>query len=633
MSHISASLLSNAALIVLFAVLWSRAEQWLERHALPFKPYGLGLLAGFTSIAAMLFPLQVAPGVFIDMRTLVLALSAMVGGPLAGLTAGFCAALFRLWVGGAGTGAGLFSITLAAALGSFVGLRHEQALFRNSCLGILAIGAALAPLCGVFLLPNDLWPMALEKMIWLAPAQCLATLMVGLLIRSEARRRAEIDLAFFYKVVAETLPEALNAKDRQGRFIVANPATARAMRVAHPDQVIGKTDADFHPPEIAARYRADEEQVYEKGEALHIEQPFQSSDGRKGWFSTLKNPIRDPKSGEIVGLVTHNRDITEQKELERQLQESRQQLSDALSNMADGLAMFDREGRLVFCNGRYQGLFSKTADLRHPGALLSDIIAASKAAGEEITAEGEPGLEEAYLPLPRPGTRELRLWDGRVLEAKTRSVGGGGVITVFSDVTRMRQAEELLRDVNRTLEKAAFTDALTGLFNRRAFDDRLTVEFARARRAREPLSLLMVDIDHFKQFNDHYGHQRGDDCLRAVAGALGVAARRGTDIAARYGGEEMALVLPGTDAAGANEVAERYCRAVRALGLDHAASPRGMVTVSVGVAVILPEAGDRPDDLIAAADSALYRAKHAGRDCVRCADTERKGRVPRGRRA
>ncbi|WP_051558796.1 diguanylate cyclase [Allorhizobium undicola] len=617
--HISASLLSNAALIVLFAVVWSRLDLWLEGKSPGLKPLGHSLLGGLTAVSAMVFPVHIATGIFVDMRTLVLSLTAMVGGPLVGLAAATIASLYRFWVGGAGLGAGLLNILLSTALGVYIGLRNDHALFRNYCLFLVTLGTGIAPGLTIFLLPEQMWATALEKLVWLAPLQCVATLFAGLLMRSEARHREEIGLAFFHKAMAETYPESLNAKDRQGRFILANTATARSFNLESPDDLIGKTDADLHPPDMAARYKADEDKVYEKGEAMHIEQPFVMADGRRGWFSTLKNPIRDPRTGDIVGLFTHNRDITQQKELERQLDESRRQLSDALSNMADGLVMFDREARLVFCNERYRSLFSKTAEMRVPGAKLGDIVAASKACGEEI-ADDASAAGESLPTLPAPGTGEVRLWDGRILEARIRSVGGGGIIAVYTDVTRTRQAEEFLRGMNRDLEKAAFTDSLTGLFNRRAFDERLSVEFARARRGHEPLSLLMVDIDHFKLFNDRYGHQAGDDCLRAVAGELVRAARRSTDFAARYGGEEMVLVLPGTDAAGAREVAERYCRAVRALAIAHAGNPKKIVTVSIGVAVFVPDGGVRADELIAAADNALYAVKNGGRDGFRFAE-------------
>lgn len=166
----------------------------------------------------------------------------------------------------------------------------------------------------------------------------------------------------------------------------------------------------------------------------------------------------------------------------------------------------------------------------------------------------------------------------------------------------------------RELERLATTDPLTGLGNRRRFDERLEHELARSARSGEPLSLLLCDVDRFKPYNDRYGHQMGDACLARVAAALEAVIRRPADLAARYGGEEFALVLPGTSREGALRMAERVRAAVRELAIDHEDSDgRGTVTLSVGCATIMGQW--TPAEVIALADRALYDAKAAGRDC------------------
>jgi diguanylate cyclase (GGDEF)-like protein len=166
----------------------------------------------------------------------------------------------------------------------------------------------------------------------------------------------------------------------------------------------------------------------------------------------------------------------------------------------------------------------------------------------------------------------------------------------------------------------SLTDGLTGLLNRRAFDAALDREWKRTLREGSQTSLLLLDIDHFKEFNDQYGHQVGDDCLRAVAASLKAAARA-TDIIARYGGEEIAVILPSTDTAGAVEVAEKMRSAVEALRLTHEGRPEGgeHVTASIGAATALARQGGTislPEGLLLAADTALYKAKTGGRNGV-----------------
>jgi len=178
-----------------------------------------------------------------------------------------------------------------------------------------------------------------------------------------------------------------------------------------------------------------------------------------------------------------------------------------------------------------------------------------------------------------------------------------------------------LKEMSDALRHAATTDALTGLANRRHFDETLAREWARARRTGMPLSLLLVDIDCFKAYNDHYGHQGGDQCLSAIAAAMRASAFRPGDFAARYGGEEFALLLAETPENGAQHVAERLLSAVAALALPHATSTvADWVTLSVGVSTYEARHHEEPlgaQELITAADRALYQSKHHGRNQAR----------------
>jgi diguanylate cyclase (GGDEF)-like protein len=177
-----------------------------------------------------------------------------------------------------------------------------------------------------------------------------------------------------------------------------------------------------------------------------------------------------------------------------------------------------------------------------------------------------------------------------------------------------------LRRANDDLQRLSSTDSLTGLANRRVFDRALERECARLKRVGVVVSLLILDVDHFKALNDSAGHQRGDEYLILLGAELTRIARRTTDVAARCGGEEFALILPGTGAADAAHIAESVRSAIASLQLPHSASPTAAIlTVSVGVATATPEWPDTPAELVAAADSALYAAKRGGRNRVEAA--------------
>ncbi|MBP2304971.1 diguanylate cyclase [Azospirillum melinis] len=175
----------------------------------------------------------------------------------------------------------------------------------------------------------------------------------------------------------------------------------------------------------------------------------------------------------------------------------------------------------------------------------------------------------------------------------------------------------LLKRQTDLLRSLSFLDGLTGIANRRRFDDTMAREWRRCARSNLPLSLIILDVDHFKAYNDHYGHQAGDECLRVVAELLSDRAKRPSDLVARYGGEEFVCLLPETDGPGAVRVAEGFRTGVAECRIPHAQSPViPHVTISLGVATVIPSADGSPEQLAEMADQLLYRAKRTGRNRV-----------------
>ncbi len=205
------------------------------------------------------------------------------------------------------------------------------------------------------------------------------------------------------------------------------------------------------------------------------------------------------------------------------------------------------------------------------------------------------------------------------VDDETRGFDAGGVDYITKPISppvvkaRVKTHVEL-KEARDRLEILASLDALTGLANRRQFDVHFDHEWRRAMRGRSWLSLAILDVDHFKKFNDHYGHARGDDCLRTLAQALAGVCRRPADLAARYGGEEFALVLPDTDPAGARGFALSVLSRIDGLGIAHAASPvAAVVSASLGAVSLVPSGEISPEGALEVADQLLYDAKAAGR--------------------
>lgn len=186
---------------------------------------------------------------------------------------------------------------------------------------------------------------------------------------------------------------------------------------------------------------------------------------------------------------------------------------------------------------------------------------------------------------------------------------------------RVEERTAQLQSLNQQLEVMSTTDALTEIANRRHFDSVRASEWSRAARQGQPLTLGLIDLDWFKKYNDHYGHQAGDECLRQVARVLSEKIGRTGDLVARYGGEEFVFIAPATDAENAQHLAQTVCESVRDLALPHELSPFGFITLSIGVATLVPQRGETSDKLIGMADEMLYRAKGQGRNRVVCATT------------
>lgn len=197
-----------------------------------------------------------------------------------------------------------------------------------------------------------------------------------------------------------------------------------------------------------------------------------------------------------------------------------------------------------------------------------------------------------------------------------------GLVLIVAVATLLLSARHMRAVLVRILRKQIFSehasseDRLTGLGNRRRFDESLETAWQQAGRLGVPISLIILDVDHFKKFNDRYGHPAGDECLRQVANMLARCIKRGGDSVSRYGGEEFAVVLFHTPMTNARNIAEQMCRAVRELEILHDQSSYGVVTISLGGATMVPKPGSSERDIIDQADAALYRAKETGRNRV-----------------
>ncbi len=619
-----AGLMANVAIITMLVCIWSNATH----HRLLTNRTLEQLILGMATVVAMLTIMNMhtdlAPGVMIDLRGGLMTLAALCGGPAVAAAGAVAGVAYRLHVGGAGVPAGIAGILLPALVGLWGHVMSRRLGLTPRLLMMVAVLSALGSALTLLLLPAS---VALEvtraAALPMALFNALAIMIGGFAMLNEMRRRELAHENQTYRMAFDLLPDSLSVKDLQGRFLIANEATAKLMNAGSPKRLIGKTDADFFPPDVASRVIAEEMAAISRREPTLIEQRVSHADRKETWLSTLKVPLFD-EEGQLSGLITHNRDVTERRKMALDLAESQQHLSDALENIPGGVAMFDAKGTLVYSNRHYREMFPLTADLRVPGANYRDIFVGALHQGELAARTEANAAELAKSPQDLLLSRDkvqFQLSDGRWIETHVRFTLSGACFALYSDITRLKSKEAKLVELNAKLSLAAVTDGLTGLANRRAFDQYLDHELKRASRGSLPLSLVLIDVDRFKAFNDTYGHPAGDECLRALAECMQQVAQRPSDMAARYGGEELALVLPLTGETQAMDLAKRLRQLVRARAIAHEESEKGIVTVSIGVAAVdFEDSADlTPAQILRRADEALYAAKTAGRDAVRSA--------------
>ena len=611
-------LLANLGIISLLLGTWSLTFQISLRLTPAAHSTAMVAAGGLCAFLLMSVPLQLLPGVILDLRAIPIALAGYYGGPVVGVAVGVIAALFRVYLGGVGAPAAVIGIGVVTSVGILVGWLCRRHWASPLSLLLLSGLTAPASVIGTLFLPPQVRDYVIAVLAIPGMIACfVGMLLVSAAIVNELRRLKIAAQNQLYRSLMDAFPEPLNGKDAEGRFIAANPATADLMHANTSEELIGKTDFDFYPAPIAAAFRKDEEQAMAAGKPTIVEQHVERRDGSTAWISTLKTPLVD-LGGLPLGFLTHNRDITELKELRDAQERGRARLDDALASMADALAVYDRDNCLVLCNDQYRSMFPKTAGLRIPGAHLGDLLRASFETGDitEVFAPDRDAWVSGMLAdrgIDRQ--QDLGLGDGRIVTVQIRPGSEGTSVVVISDVTAARRAAEQLTELNRRLEDLARTDGLTGLANRRVFDETLSTEVPRSNRTGSPLSLLLLDIDLFKAFNDTHGHLAGDLCLQEIGRTLAKTVGRPGDLTARYGGEEFAIVLPNTEVRGAWSVAQRILMKIREVGIDHGGDKPSFVTVSIGIATLAGASGEvLPSGLIQTADAALYQAKREGRN-------------------
>ncbi len=460
------------------------------------------------------------------------------------------------------------------------------------------------------------------------------------------------------QLVLDTIPQRVFWKDTELKFLGCNQRLAADAGLTSTADIIGKTDFDLNWKDNAEQYSRDDQWVIDHNSPrLDIEEPQLRPDGSRSWLRTNKVPLHD-RDGNVIGVLGTYEDVTKRRLAEEQVRLT----NEKLTAMVAALEKRNREANLLremddllqVCNSSEEAytvtrqygsrLFPSTSGALYLFDNSRRLVEAAAVWGDNLQSDLVFAPEDCWT-LRRVQVHQSDSSTGLRCKHVAGSFSGQyigfpmlaagelmGMLHVENQGERWetKEVEDLARilaehlalslsniSLREKLHSQSIRDPLTGLFNRRYMEETLEREIMRASRAQSKIGVIMLDIDHFKSFNDNFGHEAGDAILQKM-GQLLMGQVRGSDIACRFGGEEFILILPEASLDTARERAEQIRLAVKGLKVENIGQPLGAISVSLGVAVY-PEQGRIPVDLLQKVDKALYLAKHNGRDRVEVA--------------
>lgn len=419
----------------------------------------------------------------------------------------------------------------------------------------------------------------------------------------EARRREQE-----FRSLAENSMDIISRFDRELRRIYVNPAI-ETMFGRPRDELLGKTHLELGLPDaLAHTFDHMLKEVFETGEARTVDAVVPTPKGERYLDARLVPEFG--LDGEVNTVLTITRDLTERKLAEDALHRREQEFAALAERSPDIIVRVDPSLRVLYINPAIERISGQSRE-----SFIGRTPAECELPQEEIDLRVQAlrqvfdSGEERVLEHKNPTLTGDRYYQTRLVPEFGADGTVERVLMVARDIDDLKRAQAVL-------EELALVDPLTGIANRRYLERFVGSEWLREARKQLPIAAIMIDIDHFKDYNDHYGHAQGDECLRQVTRTLKDALHRPADTLVRYGGEEFIVLLPESDLAAAQDIAERLRQAVASHPLFHLASPRAsQITISLGVAAMNAHEGEF-DDLLAEADAALYRAKEKGRNRV-----------------
>ena len=450
--------------------------------------------------------------------------------------------------------------------------------------------------------------------------------------RTTKRRGPFLGKEYFEGLYNE-IPEAIVIATNTGNIIRVNGEFSRMFGFSS-QEARGRFIDDLIAPEERLGEATGVTHLVACGQKIAREAVRRRKDGSLIHVSLLGLPIMThDKQVAVYGIY---RDISDRKQADEALKLEKALLAQLVETAAEGIVMLSPEGQITLYNSEFCRMFGfQPAEVE--GQFIDGLILPQELAEEgarlDQRVRGGATFTTETLRRRKDGVRIHVSIIGSPVVLQGQQVGTYGIYRDISDIKRaqhevletqrqvleanaaLQERTRQLEAANALLERLSNFDSLTGIPNRRYFERFYGLEWRRAAREAKWITLIMIDVDFFKAYNDHHGHLAGDACLKLISQTLDQVVNRASDVVCRYGGEEFVVVLSGTDLDGAREVAERMCQRIRSLPSPHG----GPVTVSMGIASEIPQASANPEELLMRSDQALYQAKANGRNRIEVA--------------
>ncbi len=611
-------LFTNICIIVVFLLAAGQifkdisfdSKQTLKNQSL------LGVFFGILGTVLMLFTIKMMGSVIVDLRNISIICAGIIGGPLAAAFAAVIIALFRIILFGINT-ASITAFISALTMGAGIAYISNLKLSRfNKFIWMFLYTMLIANSSFIYLIRDK--AKLLEILAYFWPINLSGAALAYFTYEYIASANSNFKTMSYYRVTADNLLDMISTHKPGGMIKFVSPSIFRIFGYTPEEFVETSVYEYIHPEDIDATKKVYSDLNGKEANSTHIFR-MRRKDGKYIWVETSVRVIKND-DGSIKELVCVTRDISMRKEIEQELRISSARFKAIFDNAGTGIVLRDIKGGLIDANQAFLDMIDYS---------MEEISQLSKIVYPDDYGKVQELLNNLATGKCSSDTSEVRYLDKnqQVMYAEVTSTLIPGtehtptsIIRVVNNITERKMVEEELRQAKLDADKLASTDFLTGILNRRAFAVRFDEEFQRAVREKSPISLILADIDYFKEVNDIHGHQVGDLVLQKFTKCLTNVCRP-YDFIGRQGGEEFIICLPNTGYEQGKKIAERIRRAVEELSINLLYLKEPIkVTASFGLASSVPDENESTDTLIIQADEAMYKAKEAGRNkvCAAC---------------